>query len=340
MVKNTQEQGTRKATASDVAERAGVSKWTVSRAFTEGASISPKALARVRQAAEELGYKPNLLARSLTTRRTNIVGLVVDELGNPNLAMILDEITRQLQRKGYMAMLLNITSEQSYRAAMSLADQFQVDGLIFLGTILSDELLQLARNIGNIPLIVLYRNSDNPDIHVVSTDGYRAGQEIAALMVAEGHRRIGYMAGPPSESTQLRRLDGFRDGLAERGKELALMLGAEHYQREQGYRSLLHYLDTTPREARVEALFCENDILAIGAMEALKVRGEEGSMAIVGFDDIDQAASPCYQLTTYRQPLQVLIGEAIRRLTADEAPSRYLAPGALVLRTSHLRGDQ
>ncbi|WP_375055332.1 LacI family DNA-binding transcriptional regulator [Zobellella sp. DQSA1] len=338
MVKNTQEQGVRKVTASDVAQRAGVSKWTVSRAFTEGASISPKALARVLQAAEELGYRPNLLARSLTTRRTNIVGLVVDELGNPNLAMILDEITRQLQRKGYMAMLLNITSEQSYRAAMSLADQFQVDGLIFLGTILSDELLQLARNIGNIPLIVLYRNSDNPDIHVVSTDGCRAGQEIAALMVAQDYERIGYMAGPPSESTQLRRLDGFRDGLAERGKELALILSAEHYQREQGYQSLLHYLDTTPREARIEALFCENDILAIGALEALRVRGEEGRMAIVGFDDIELAASPCYQLTTYRQPLQVLISEAIRRLTADESPSRYLAPGALVLRRSHLRG--
>lgn len=338
MAKNTQEQQGRKVTASDVAQRAGVSKWTVSRAFTEGASISPKALERVRQAAEELGYRPNLLARSLTTRRTNIVGLVVDELGNPNLATILDEITRQLQHRGYMAMLLNITSEQSYRAAMSLADQFQVDGLIFLGTILSDELLQLARNISDIPLIVLYRNSDNPDIHVVSTDGYRAGQEIAALMAAQGYERIGYMAGPPAETNHLRRLDGFREGLAERGKTLDLILGAEHYQREQGYQSLLRYLDTTPREARIDALFCENDILAIGALEALKVRGEEGRMAIVGFDDIDQAASPCYELTTYRQPLQTLVSEAIRRLTADEPPSRYLAPGALVLRHSHLRG--
>ena len=89
-----------KVTASDVALLAGVSKWTVSRAFTSGASISPASLKRVKKAAQELGYRPNLLARSLTQKRSNIVGLVVDEFTNPNILLVLNEVTSQLQRKG------------------------------------------------------------------------------------------------------------------------------------------------------------------------------------------------------------------------------------------------
>jgi LacI family transcriptional regulator len=329
----------RKITASDVAQRAGVSKWTVSRAFTQGASISPDALERVLRAAAELGYRPNLLARSLTTRRTNIVGLVVDELANPNMFPVLDEVTRQLQRKGYMSMLLNITAEHSQGSALSLADQFQVDGLIFLGTILTDELLQLAQDIRNIPLIVLYRNSDNPDIQVVTTDGYRAGREIASLMTEQRYRRIGYMVGPFSESTQLKRLDGFRDGLAEQGLEVSIILEAGHYDRVCGFQTITHYLETTPPDARVEALFCENDILAIGVLDALRARRETGQIAVVGFDDIELAASPSYGLTTYRQPLEQLVAEAIRRLTAEgETSAQHLVPGELIRRASHIRG--
>ena len=326
-----------KATASDVARQAGVSKWTVSRAFTEGASISPDTLERVRQVALELGYRPNLLARSLTKKRTNMIGLVVDELANPNLCPILDEVTRQLQSKGYLSMLLNITSEHK-GTILSLADQFQVNGLIFLGTVLTDDLVRLAQEIRDIPLIVLYRSCDNPNIQVVTTDGYRAGREIAELLVEQGHRRIGYMAGPISESTQLKRLDGLRDGLGDKNLEVSLILEAGHYQRDCGFRALSRYLDKTSQDARVEAIFCENDILAIGALDALHARGETRPMAIVGFDDIELAASPCYELTTVRQPLEKLVGEAIRRLTAnEEATSSYFAPGTLVRRSSHLR---
>ena len=326
-----------KVTANDVARRAGVSRWTVSRALTEGASISPDTLERVRQAALELGYRPNLLARSLTKKRTNIIGLVVDELANPNQLPILDEVTRQLQSKGYLSMLLNITSEHK-GSTLSLADQFQVSGLIFLGTVLTDELVCLAQEIRNIPLIVLYRSSDNPNIQVVTTDGYRGGREIAELLIEQRYSRIGYMTGPFSESTQLQRLDGLRIGLAENNLEVSLILEARHYQRDYGFQALSRYLENTPQNARVEALFCENDILAIGALDALRARGETTPMAIVGFDDIELAASPSYNLTTVRQPLEELVTEAIRRLTADEeTASSYFASGTLVRRSSHLR---
>lgn len=329
----------RKVTASDVAKRAGVSKWTVSRAFTPGASISPRTLERVQKAADELGYRPNLLARSLSKKHTNLVGLVVDELENPNILKVLAQVTAQLQRKGIISMVLNITSDHDYGAALSLADQFQVDGVIFLGTVLPDELIDLVKNVRHIPLIVLYRNSDIPDIQVVATDGNAAGRSIGQLFVDQSYHRIGYLAGPSSQSTQLQRFEGFEGRLSESGLHVELVLGGGGYSRIQGYQAVKGYLERTAEQERIEALFCENDVLAIGALDALRESGNEGSIAIVGFDDIEQAASPSYQLTTVRQPLELLVDEAIGRLSHNpQRPRRTMLEGELVLRRSHLLG--
>ncbi|EHA14716.1 LacI family DNA-binding transcriptional regulator [Halomonas sp. HAL1] len=325
-----------KVTASDVAKQAGVSKWTVSRAFSQGASISPKAREKVLKAATELGYRPNLLARSLTKRKTRLIGLVVDEMDNPNLLRLINETSLKLQKRGYLSMLINISELGEQEKQISLADQFQIDGLIFLGTALTEELVDLAQKIQHIPLIVLYRNSNTPHIQVVSTDGYSAGIQIATFLARQGYQRIGYMSGPVSESTQLNRLEGFRDGLAKHDLEVDLILEAGHYGREAGFNTLNQYLATLGGSLRIEALFCENDILAIGAIDALHNRGNSNRIGIVGFDDIDEASSPHYALTTYRQPLEQLVDEAIRRLEGNkEATRQLLLPGELIIRQSH-----
>ncbi|GGO84542.1 LacI family transcriptional regulator [Marinobacterium nitratireducens] len=328
----------RKVTASDVAEKAGVSKWTVSRAFTAGAYISPDSRKRVMKAAEELGYRPNLLARSLTKKRSNMVGLVVDEFANLNILPVLNEVTRQLQRKGYSTMLLNINADHGYAPALLLADQFQVDGVIFLGATLPDEFVHLIKEIRHIPLIVLYRDSKIPGVQVVTTDDYQAGEQLATLLLAQGYRRLGYMAGPPSGSTQLKRLDGFSAALAEEGLKLELTLQAGCYQRQRGYEVLMDYLTHSKADGRVDAIFCENDNLAIGALDALREFGNDADIAIVGFDDIELGASASYNLTTYRQPFERLATEAVTRLERGETEgSRFIAPGQIVLRRSHLK---
>lgn len=329
----------KKITATDVAERVGVSKWTVSRAFTDGASIAPEVRERVLAVAAEMGYSPNLLARSLSTRSTRLIALVVDELGNPNQLYLLNEATRQLQARGFSSLLLNLSPEYGAGAALRLADQFQVDGIMFMGTTLEPGLIELAQKIRHIPLVVLGRNSATANIPCVTTDGEAAGAEIADLFLAQGYRRIGYMAGPASERTELRRLDGFRDRLQERGVALEVILETSHYRREQGMQVLSRHLASTPRDRRLEALFCENDILAIGALDALTSMGAQHRIAIVGFDDIEMASAPPYELTTFRQPVDHLVAEAIRRILEPdtvETPS-LLAPGTLVLRTSHRR---
>lgn len=329
----------KKATAKDVAERAGVSKWTVSRAFTEGASIAPTVRTRVMEIAQEMGYRPNLLARSLTTRSTQLIALVVDELGNPNQLRTLNETTRQLQARGYSTLLLNISPEYSPATALRLADQFQVEGIIFLGTTLKAELIELAQQVKHIPLVVILRNSGQADIPYVSTDGYAAGEEIAQLLLAQGYTRIGYMAGPLSERTELRRMEGFRDRLAQSGVGLSTVLEAAHYRREEGMQTLLRYLESTPRTQREEAFFCENDILAIGAIDALVLSNAQHRIAVVGFDDIELASAPSYQLTTFRQPIEHLVSEAIRRIVdpGNDTRESVMAPGTLVIRASHRR---
>ena len=328
----------RKATASDVAARAGVSKWTVSRAFTDGASISPQAMQRVQTAARELGYRPNLLARSLSKKSTRIIGLVADELKNPHIFTLLDEVTRQLQSRGYMALLLNITSEHDYESVLTLADQMQVDGLLFLGTLLNDRLISLAQDIHRIPLVVLYRYSESPYIQVLATHGYQAGFDIGELLLQQDYPRMGYLAGPISESTQLRRLDGFRAALAQQQREVNLVLQAPHYQRLCGMEAFSTYLAATPAEQRIDAIFCENDILAVGVIDAIHATPGCAPIAVVGFDDIELAASPSYQLTTYRQPMQQLIADGIHCLTqAFEPGGQRLYTGELIVRQSHLK---
>jgi DNA-binding LacI/PurR family transcriptional regulator len=235
--------------------------------------------------------------------------------------------------------MLNLSPEYGPAAALRLADQFQVDGIMFMGTSLDQELIELALKIRRVPLVVVSRTSSLANIPYVTTDGYAAGAEIADLFLAQGHQRIGHMAGPASERTELGRLDGFRDRLLACGVPLACVLHTEHYRRDQGMQALLKYLGATPREQRIEALFCESDILAIGALDALATTGAPHRIGIVGFDDIEMASAPSYDLTTFRQPVDHLMAEAIRRLIDPDGidAGSLLAPGTLVLRSSHRR---
>ncbi|RQW62713.1 LacI family DNA-binding transcriptional regulator [Vibrio viridaestus] len=325
-----------KVTAKEVAELAGVSKWTVSRAFTKGASISETSLKRVLEAADTLGYKPNLLARSLTKKKTNMIGVLVAELDTPNVLAVFDELSSQLQMKGLISLVLNVNTATDYNNALSLVDQFQVDGIIFLGTELPQEIIE--KNVQHIPLISLYRNSDIPSVQAVSTDGYSAGRDVGSLFVSLGYKRIAYMAGPSKKSTGLMRCDGMVSMLHEHGLKLEDRYEMKHFSRKVAYEFMNNYLASTKPEDRVEAIFCESDILAIGVIDALRYNNVDRSIAVVGFDDIDLAGSPSYNLTTCRQQLKPLVRESIKRLKPNQnQPKTLLMPSEFILRHSHLR---
>ena len=325
----------RKVTAKEVAELAGVSKWTVSRAFTKGASISESSLKRVIEASDKLGYKPNLLARSLSKKKTNMIAVLIAELGTPNVLAVFDELSSQLQEQGLISLVLNVNTETDYNNALSLADQFQVDGIIFLGTELPQEIIE--KNVQHIPLISLYRHTDIPNVQSVSTDGYSAGRDVGNLFIEQRYRRIGYMAGPIKKSTGLMRFEGMVDRLQEASIELEEKFEVKHFCRKAAFNAMLEYLNSTDIDDRVEAIFCESDILAIGVIDALRFNNIDRSIAVVGFDDIDLASSPSYNLTTYRQQLKPLVSETIKILSSEQEDNKkLLLSGEFILRQSHI----
>ncbi|WBV20660.1 LacI family DNA-binding transcriptional regulator [Pantoea piersonii] len=328
-----------KANAKAVAALAGVSKWTVSRAFTPGAYVAPETRERIMAAASELGYRPNLLARSLTKKNTHIIAVAIDEVKNPHAMRILDAVTKQLQSKGYLALVLNITADDDYQSVIEMADQLQVDGILFFANTLSSELFEIAHSLHSVPLIQICRNSDDHlNIENINIDGFRAGREIGQLLMAQGYRRFGYMKGPDTDSSHLLRMEGYQDALSAKNFSIDLMLVAGKYNRKAAYQIMKAYLDETSPEHRVEAIFCENDILAIGVLEALHKAGNMRSIAVVGFDGIDEADSPVWDLTTYDQQTEKQVSEAIRRLTGSETEeSSEWRQGRLIVRRSHIR---
>jgi len=327
----------KKATASDVALLAGVSKWTVSRAFMPGASISEKAREKVMRIAKELGYRPNLLARSLVKKKTHIIGVVIDELKNPHTLMILNEATQQLQRRGYMALILNITDGEPYRSVMTQADQLQIDGILFLGTVLSAQLITLVEDMYNIPLVQLCRNTHAQGIDVVAIDGYAAGKQIAELLLAQGAQRFGFMQGPDTPTSHLLRKEGFEATLQQAGCQIDMLLKAGSYDRARSWQAMSDYLHQ-PDAPAIDALFCENDVLALGAMEAMRPAPTRPRIAVVGFDDIEEASAPGCQLTTFSQRIDLLIAEALNRLIdGRESADEHWRRGEMRVRRSHLR---
>jgi len=336
-MKNTvPEKQSQKATASDVALLAGVSKWTVLRAFKAEASISPLAREAVLVAAKKLGFRPNLLARSLKQRKTNIIGVVADEFTNPHTLKMLNEVTRQLNERGYMALLLNVDSEANFQSVLQMAGQLQVDALLCLATVFHDGLIAAIAGL-EIPFIQVCRSSGHADVEVVSVDGFAAGAQIGNLLLSQGYQRFGYMKGRDTASSQLMRMEGYAAALDAADKSLDKVLVAGHYDRERSYQAMMTYLKTTRASERIDALFCENDVLAFGAMQAIRDFGEGAHIGVVGFDDVGEASSSMWSLTTWAQRCDLQIAEALNRLLDDRADENGAwSQGELQVRHSHL----
>ena len=177
------------------------------------------------------------------------------------------------------------------------------------------------------------------NVHSVSTDGFSAGRHVGNLFIKLGYRRIAYMAGPVKKSTGLLRLEGITDILSENNISLEKIFRIKHFTRILAFNSMSQYLRETNPNNLIDSIFCENDILAIGVIDALRHHNLEGSIAVVGFDDIDLASSPSYNLTTYRQNLKPIVSSAVKLISSYEINSnnRILMPGQLILRESHLK---
>ena len=325
----------RKVTAMDVAQSAGVSQSAVSRVFTPGASVSGRMAARVRAAAEALGYRPNVLARSLITGRSRIVGLVVAYLDNQFYPEALERLSSALQAEGYhiLVFLAAGSGEGVDRVIDELLD-YQVDGIITASIGLTDELTDKIAAAG-IPL-VLFNRDHGARFPAVTSDNVAGGRKVADFLVAGGHRKIAHIAGWLGASTARDREAGLRAGLAAAG--LALHAHAEAMFRrgraERAARAMLSAADPP------DAIFVANDHMAFAVMDLLRHGmglSIPGDVSVVGYDDVAIAGWPAYDLTTVRQPARRMVEATVAALLArierpGMAPDQVRIDGPLVVR--------
>ena len=301
-------------TLKEVAERAGVSRSAVSRTFTEGASVSEKTRRKVLKAARELGYRPSLIARSLTTKRTKLIGLVANNFQNPVFLDVFHLFTSELQDRGFRPLIVNLTKETEPKKSVDLLWQYSVDGVIIATSTLPVTFATAFREAG-IPVIHTFGKYDTPEeVHVVGVDNVHGGALAAETLAARGYRTVAVLGGPRSATSTQDRVAGFKAAASRLGLTIADIRYAKNYTYEGGrdaMEPLLH-------QKRFEAAFCGDDLICMGAIDACRRRGLSipGDIGFLGFNDMNIAGWEGYNLTTIRQPIRDIILSSVELVVA------------------------
>jgi len=310
-VKPTGNGAAQRVTSTEVARLAGVSQSTVSRVFSANNLVADDTTAKVVQVAESLGYKPNAIARSLITRRTNMIGFVMAEITSPFYPYVLEKFTQRLHEIGKSVLLFSTDTNDDVDETLQDVLKYQVDGLIVANAMLSSTMVRKCVRIGT-PLLLFNRYVRGAEASAVSCDNVAGGQLVADMLIQAGHQRLAYIAGRHNTSTNVDRERGFTDRLSELGYT-NLLREQGHYSYESGYAAAHKLLQ---RVDRPDGIFCANDIMALGALDAARDLGVmvPDELSIIGFDDIPAASWTAYNLTTVRQPVNTMIDLSIRLL--------------------------
>ncbi|WP_456846530.1 LacI family DNA-binding transcriptional regulator [Cellulomonas sp. P5_C6] len=328
-------------TLEQVAERAGVSRSTASRAINGGLRVSPEALASVEAAVADLGYTPNRAARSLVTKRTDSIALVVPEpdervLSDPFFAGTLNGLSTSLADSDVQVVLVIARPGESERTVRYLRNG-HVDGAIVVSHHANDE-LDRALQVSHVPNVFVGRplSADERDVQYVDTDNVEGGRLATQHLIDRGCRRIGTIAGPADMSAGIDRLTGWRNAMRESGlHDDAVVYG--DFTMASGTIAARELLSRFPD---VDAIFIASDLMAAGALSVLAEHGKEvpGDVAVVGYDNLGVAASTTPPLTSVIQPVVAMARAAGARLLdqlngAPPSPPLIFAP-ELVIRAS------
>jgi DNA-binding LacI/PurR family transcriptional regulator len=328
----------RRITSLEVARRAGVSRSAVSRVFTPGASASPDTAAKVRRAAQELGYRPNVLARAMVSGKSRIIGLLVAYLDNQFYPMAMERLSFALQERGYHILVFMVSnSTDGVEKVVDELMDYQVDGIILASVSMSSALARRCAAAG-IAVVLFNRGQDGSELSTVTSDNLAGGRKVAEFLLAGGHRRIAHIAGWQGASTGRDRALGFRQRLQEAGQApLAEIDGM--YKRETAAEAAR---DLMARDDPPDAIFVGNDHMAFAVMDVL--RGELGlnvphDVSIVGYDDVPLADWGAYRLTSLRQPVARMVEATVETLLGqiddpDRPAQKTEIAGPLILRDS------
>ena len=302
----------RRLTITDVAQAAGVSVATVSKVINGRDGIATATSARVLGVVEELGYESSLVARSLRSRRTHVIGILVAEF-EPFSAEILKGAGSGLRDTDY-ELLAYTGARQSGRAGWERRYLSRLSGTLIDGAIIVTPTVVDAD--AGVPVVAIDPHAGAADLPSVESDNLAGGLLATRHLIELGHRRIGFMAGRPDlESSRLREA-GYRQALFEAGIEVdPSLVRMSDYRRDAAHQPVIELLS---RPDRPTAVFAGNDLSAIGTMEAAQEMGLDvpSDVSVIGFDDIPEAARTTPALSTVRQPIQQMGSAAVELLIA------------------------
>jgi DNA-binding LacI/PurR family transcriptional regulator len=302
----------RRVTSYDVATAAGVSQSAVSRCFKPGASVSKATYARVMQAATELDYTPNAAARSLNTRRTNLVALIVSNLVTLHYPELLAELSRQFSLRGMRILLFSQPCESDIGDILSEVWQHQVDGVVVAACLSDQQVSEFERR--QLPFVLFNRNLRDKNVNAIVCDQAGAARNMVARLAAAGHKRFAMIDGPPESMLAQERMRGVAERLAELGLPPPLTVSGNHDYASgaRGLHDIIERLGQLP-----DAIICGNDVMAIGCLDAarheLKI-DVPGQLSVTGFDGIAPASWLSYNLTTLRQPMRQMAQATVEML--------------------------
>lgn len=323
-------------TASDVARLAGVSRSAVSRSFTKGASVSPATRARVMQAADELGYQVNLLARTLHKSRSDLVGVVGSNLSNPYIAAQVDALTGALNAEGLQCMLLNPEgAPKATAAALVRLLEYRVRTVVMLSGAVPDDLVRLAANNGT-RLVLINRPAPEAGglVDRIEADSAAGGALAAQRLIEAGCRNVAVVLSASQTSAKLARAQSF----------LAVMQAAEipvteWRQGDNSYETGIKAARNLLARRGIDGIFGVTDEIALGVLNS--ARHELGlqvpkDLSVIGFDDTPISGWASHRLTTIRQSLGALTNATLAAITgpSDAPASHRFIPVRLVERDS------
>jgi LacI family transcriptional regulator len=335
-------------TLRDVARRAGVHAGTASRALNPETRslVNPETAAKVMRAAEELGYRPNPIARSLKTNKSFTIGVLIPDLTNPLFPPIVRGIEDTLATVGYTALLANSDNEpEKERLHFETMKGRQVDGFI-MATAQRDHPLIEDAIAADVPIVLVNRTVDSPKAFAVITDDHKGSELAVEHLVGLGHTRIAHIVGPERYSTGRVRRQGFIDsmnkaGLEPDGKAIHFAASFTEYEGARTFRRLLE------GDGEFTALYAGNDLLALGCYD---VMAEEGlrcpeDISIVGYNDIpflDKLRPPLTTVRIQHHEIGVRATELLLARLRDPStePATVLLEPELIVRGSTSRPPQ
>ncbi|MBD9494140.1 LacI family DNA-binding transcriptional regulator [Ensifer sp. ENS01] len=325
----------------DIAERAGVSVATVSRALSGSSLVTDETRQRINALARELNYRPNVSARNLRTRRSMSVLLVVRDVGNPFYLEILKGVEATAREAGYAVLMGNTENDPDREVEyFNMLRDGHADGMILMTGKLPPPEPGESADLSHLPVVIALEMIEGSGFPHVQIDNVAAAEAAVDHLIALGHRRIAHIAGPLPEVMALRRRDGYRAAMKAAG--LAVPEGYEvrgDYLLESGEAcaSDLFALPEPPT-----AIFAANDEMAYGAIHALRRLGREvpGDVSVVGFDDLYLSKAFYPPLTTVSQPRADIGRTAMSQLLNVLSDGDVAAEPAIVLPTTlNIRGS-